>query len=206
MRYLFVIWMAVFALHAIDYSNMFLTNERENPYSSLTEEDEKEMLEKKKKTSPITNSKKKSSSSTNGINTVYQMQLGFESQDNFDDKGYGLIFSMVKPMPHWSETNKGYFAQADLLYTIKDLRNTQTGVTQDYLSAMGYVGYAYELNDKTSLTPKAGMAFVIGDNDFEIAYGVGIVRKLLNPKYQLIAGWLAMGDLTIWSIGAQSKF
>lgn len=205
MRYFFLTLIVSFSLYATDYSNMFLTNERENPYSSLTEEDKKEAL-KEKKVSPITNSKKKSLTSTNATSTVYQIQLGFEDQENFDDKGYGIIFTMLKPMPQWSKEYKGFFVQGDLLYTVKDLKNTKTGVTQDYLSITGYVGYDYALSEKTSLTPKVGMSFIIGDNEFDFAYGMGITRQLSNPKFQLLAGAQFIGNLTIWSIGAQFGF
>jgi hypothetical protein len=109
-------------------------------------------------------------------------------------------------MPNWSKNNKNFFVQGDLLYTIKDLKYSVTGATKDYLALTAHVGYKIEWNEKTALTPKIGYSFITGDNNFEFVYGFGITRKLLNPQYRLIAGWLEMGDMRLLSFGLEFSY
>lgn len=191
-------------LFAVDYSNMFLTNERPNPYSELSEEDPK-IKEKKKEVVKETKEEKISPSLAKKSDLLYQAQFGFEDQSGFDKKGYGLIFSALKPVPDFFKNYKGSYIQIDFLYTIKDLE-TSTGVTKDYLALTAFGGYGYDLNEKTQLTARGGGSFVTGSGKFEVAYGLGVKRSLKDKRYKLIADWLIIGDLTVLSLGTEFSF
>jgi len=182
---------------------MFLTNERPNPYSELHNEDPKVKQKKKKETKEIEKAgDKRTPFAAKKSNLLYHAQFGFESQDGFDKKGYGLIFSAIKPLPKFFENYKNTFFQADFLYTIKDLE-TASGITANYLALTGYGGYAFNMNEKTVLTARMGSSFVTGNGKFEFSYALGITRTLKNKNFRLIANWIILGDLTILSLGAE---
>ena len=134
------------------------------------------------------------------------MQFGFESEDAYDDNGYGLIFSVITPMSRWKKDYPNLFVQGDLLYTIKDLRDTSSGSSKDYLALTGYMGYKYEWSENTTLTPKIGYSFILGDNDTEMAYGIGIIRKMPNKSWKLVAGWIELGEMRLLSFGTEFSF
>ena len=185
---------------------MFLTNERDNPYSELSEEDPKAKKKRKKEDQKKVKKDEKPTSLVKHSTLVYQTQFGFMSEDGFDKFGYGLIFSAVKPLPKFSEKYKGVYVQGDFLYTMKDMKNSKNGATKDYLALTGFGGYAYDLNEKTALTIRGGGSFVTGSGKFEVAYGLGFKREMKNKKFKLIGDYLILGDLMLFSLGAEFSF
>lgn len=183
---------------------MFLTNERPNPYSEL--EDKNAKLKEKVEASEKARQEAKIAPHLSSKSTLqYQAQFGFESQSGYDRKGYGLIFAALKPLPNFFKNYKGTYVQADFLYTIKELE-AGSGKTRDYIALTGFAGYAYDINEKTTLTVRGGSSFVTGSGRFEVAYGVGVKRSLRNKRNKLIADWLIIGDLIILSLGAEFYF
>lgn len=202
MRYTLVAFLLSLSVFAADYSNMFITSERPNPYSSEENVDDVKPKKQKKTVVASSQKKKKSPSLMKDSNIVYQMQFGFESESGYDDNGYGLVFSALKPMPKWSKKYKGLYVQGDILYTLKDLRNSTTQATKDYLAATAYVGYSYDSSERTAFSVRGGGSFVTGDN-FQAAYGVGFKRKLINKSYKLVGDYLILGDMTFLSFGIE---
>lgn len=195
-------------LFAVDYSNMFLTNERPNPYSEQAE-DNAQAKDKNKDKSKEEHKEDRTDRVLAGLNEkstlLYQAQFGFENQSGFDNNGYGLIFSAIKPLPNFFRNNDGAFIQGDFLYTVKELQNA-SGQTRDYIALTAFGGYAHKVGLKTVLTVRGGGSFVTGSGKFEVAYGMGVKRDLKDKRYKLVGNWLIIGDLTVYSLGAEFSF
>ena len=183
---------------------MFLTNERPNPYSEL-EEQSAEKKEELKEAIQVKKEEDKSPSLLKEKTMTYQGRFGFATEEGYADKGYGVIFSAVKPMPNLLKEYKKTFFQGDFLYTIRDLKAT-TGETKDYMALTGYLGYPYDFNEKTVISARMGGSFVTGSGKFEFSYAVAAKRTLEHKKFKLVAGWLVLGDLTVLSIGAEFNY
>ncbi len=178
---------------------MFFTSEPYNPYSSLNT-NEKVKKEYKER---IAKKKDPTAFETKGVR--YQVQLGFESESGYENSGYGLIGSIVKDMPTLFAKIPTLFVQGDLLYTLNEI-STTAGVTKDYLSVSAFGGYNYIFDPKTTFHAKLGGSFVTSSSSFSMAYGVGVKRAMAQKEYKLVANFLMMGSLMIFSVGAEISF
>ena len=199
MRFTIILSLLISFAGAIDYSNMFITAEPYNPYSSLNT-DEKVKKEYKERLA-----KKKNPTDYQKKSLNYQVQLGFESESGYDNSGYGLIGSVVKDMPKLYSKIPTLFVQADLLYTLNEI-STTAGVKKDYLAVSGFGGYNYIYDPKTTFYGKLGGSFITNSSSFSFTYGVGVKRAMSQKEYTLVANFLQMGSLTIFSIGIESSF
>ena len=178
---------------------MFFTSEPYNPYSSLnTDVKVKKEYEERiaKKKNPTAYQKKV---------LRYQVQLGFESESGYENGGYGLIASVIKDMPTLFPKVPTLFLQGDLLYTLNVI-STTAGVEKDYLAVSAFTGYNYVFDPKTTFSAKVGGSFISNSSSFVFSYGAGVKRAMPKKEYKVVANFLMMSSLMIFSIGAEFSF
>ncbi len=193
----------------IDLSKMFITEERTNSYSldAKEAEGEKDSRRSKRETRiEEEEAKKKSPLLTEKSTLVYNTLFGIESQSGYDNYGYGFVGSVIRPMPQKWEQYPGFYIQGDLLYTFRAMKSSSVNKPDlDYMVVSGYAGYEKPINETNTFTMKAGVGYANESNDFDLVYGVGLVRKLKTDKYKFVFELTSIKEFWLVGLGVRYK-
>lgn len=187
-------------LVAIDYSNMFLTKERFNSYSSLADNPEQE-------TEAYYNALESQGGKYAKKSAVhYQGHLAMITQKGFTDRGYAVIVSALKSFPKFFPKYTGIFAQGDLLYTYNALVSADGQQVKDEIALSAYGGYEHQVDELVWVSGRVGTSFLTGSSSFKISYGLGAKYRIKSKGVDALVNILRFDGLTIFTVGAQYAF
>ena len=183
---------------------MFFTPEPVNAYSLELQEPPK--TKAKKKTSKKSLTTNGSTHSEEESQPLYLTALlGFQSQKGYDRMGSSITASLTKPLPHFAPEMGSFFAEGAYVLATKPLRDSLNVTQEKKVSLLGiYGGYYFQLNEKTILKPKLGVAFFTQpQSNLSLAYGASAVRKITLEEVDLVGEIIIIKDLWIMSAGVR---
>ena len=207
MKHLFLVILWVSYSCAIDYTDMFYTNE---PFNSYNLEDYDTFVKRKLALEQPTEENSDSNSSKIGLYdpleggvTSFKGHLGLVGQLGFDGFGNDILLSVEHTLPHALQGYQKFFVQADIslmLNALTDSLNASHRASYAYLALSG--GYAFDVfDDKTQVKPRAGVAIFAPTYNFVFEGGVSIERQI-EENIKLVADVTFMSGVAFLNLGA----